>query len=197
MDVQELVQTIVREVLKQLRGGPEKPCVMVLDARDEALAAKVEECLGEDVEVLYFGKDAGGRTPARYVLPFLSCGGMAELAGGRAVGPVLSETLRLLLAGIEVDVLEFEYKAYRETAPGPLYGLYETYEATLASFGLKEFRRRQPGTLRLGVDLVTERTVLQAREQGASVLRVPMTAKVTPLAAETARELNINILKRS
>lgn len=197
MEVQDLIRAIAQEVLKHIRMEAEKACVMVLEKRDEALAAKVRECLGSEEQVLFFGEDAGGRTPARHILPWLSCSAMAELAAGMASGPLLSEALRLLLAGSEVEVLEFEYKAYGETAPRPLYSLYQSYEKTLAAYGMKEFRRQQPGTVRLGENLVTEKTVIQARDKGASVLLVPATAKVTPLAADAARSMNINILKRS
>ena len=197
MDVHELVRAIAQEVLQQIRREAEKPCVMVLEARGEALAARIRECLGEEAEVLFFGEDAGNRTPTRYILPFLSCGAMAELAGGGASGPLLSEALRLLLSGTEVEILEFEYRAYRETAPGPLYSLYQALEKTLATFGMKGFTRKQPGTVRLWESLVTERTVIQAREKGASILWVPEAAKVTPLAAEVANNMGITILKRS
>ena len=197
MDVHELVRAVAQVVLKQIREEAEKTCVMVLGTRDWDLAARVRKYLGEEAEVLFLGEDVGNRTPARHILPFLSCDAMAELAGGRASGRLLSEALRLLLTGTEVEVLDFEYRAYRETAPGPLYSLYESYEKTLATYGMKEFRRKQPGTVRVWENLVTEQTVIQAQEKGASVLWVPVTAKVTPLAADAARSLNINILKRS
>jgi len=197
VDTHELVRAVALEVMKRLRAQAERPCAMVLESRDEALAATVQGCLGNDTDVLFFGEDAGKRAPSRHILPSLSCCAMAELAVGRASGPFASEALRLLLAGVPVDVLKFEYRAYRETAPGPLYALYQAHEKTLAAFGMRQFRRETPGTVSLWDTLVTERTVLEARDKGASVLRVPVAAKVTPLAADTARNLHINIQKRS
>jgi len=196
VDMHEMVLAVAREVLRQLRGGSAEPLVLVLAQRDAALAARVLEFLGDAGELLFLGEDTGGRIPARNILPFLSCADMAVLAAGGAAGPALNETLRLLLSGAGVEVLEFEYRAYRETAPGPLYGLYASHEKTLAAFGLREFRRAEPGARRLREAVVTERAVAQAREQGASVLLVPETAKVTPLAADAAKALNINIVRR-
>ncbi|MBI4806556.1 MAG: hypothetical protein HY795_15120 [Desulfovibrio sp.] len=197
MDVQELVRAIAKEVLKQIRKEADKACVMVLGTRDQALAAKVRECLGEETDVLFLGEEAEKRASVRYILPLLSCSAMADLACGKAIGPFLTEALRLLLTGTEVHVLDFEYKTYRETAPASLYGLYESYEKALASYGMKQFRRELPATVRHWENLVTEQTVIEAREAGATVLWVPVTAKVTPLAADAARSMNINIVYRS
>ena len=196
MDMDELVRTIACEVLKQLRAGEAKPCVMVLENRDRQLDARVRECLGEDVDVLFFGEDAAGRTPARHILPCLSCGDMADLANGKASGPFMDSTLRLLLTGVPVETMEFEYHAYAKTAPDALYNLYASYEKRLAAYGLTALRSKQPDALRLREDLVTEKIVLEAHQAGASTLWVPLTAKVTPLAAETARNMHLNILKR-
>lgn len=131
----------------------------------------------------------------RYILPFLSCNDMADLAQGKASGIFMSEVLRLLLAGKEVEVMEFEYRSYSETAPVALYGLYQSYEKTLAAYGLKECGRKQPDAVRFREDLLTAADVNKARENGALTLMIPLSAKVTPLAAEAARNLNINILK--
>ncbi len=195
MDVNELVATIAREVLKQLRGESAGDCVTVLADRDCLLDAKLRECLGGDCEFFYFGDDLRDRKPGRFILPFLSCSDMADMASGKASGPCMSEVLRLLLHGTEVEVLEFEYRAHAETAPGPLYSLYESHEDTLAGFGLRAFRPKRPDTVRFRETLVTEAVVNEAGEQGASVLMVPVTAQVTPLAAEAAVNLNITIRK--
>jgi len=196
VDVHQLVRAIAREVLRQLGVAGDKPCVLVLADRDAALAARVLDRLGEDADVLFAGEDAGGREPARRILPLLSCADMAQLAAGGAAGPAPALVLPLLLAGREVEVLEFEYRAWRETAPQALYALYEAHEKTLASFGLRELRSTRPGTFTLREDVVTEQAVLLAHGQGAAVLLAPETAKVTPLAAETAKTLNIAIRKR-
>lgn len=198
MDLNELVRTITQEVLKQINNDKqaEKECVMVLDNRDSNLVVTVEEQLGENIEVLFLDDEPGGRKPARYVLPSVSCSMMADLAAGKASGYAAQETLRLLLSGAEVEALDFEYKSYGDTAPGPLFSLYENYEKTLESYGLKKFVKKQPDTVRLRKDLVTENDVIQAQENGASVLWVPSKANVTALALECAKNLNVDILKR-
>ena len=196
MDVSELARAITQEVLRQLRTESRSECAMVLGPRDAQLAITVKECVGEETEVLFAGDDTGGRTPARYILPFLSCCAMAALASGAASEPMPAQVLQLLLSGVQVEILEFEYRAYSETAPEALYSLYESCEKTLATYGLVELRRPQPDTVRVRDRLVTEKTVSQAGRNGASVLLVPQTALVTPLAAEAAGNLNITILKR-
>lgn len=198
MDMNELARTIAQEVLKQLKAEQETAqsgaeCVHVLAERDCTLAETVREHLGDEYEFCYFGEDMHGRTPCRYLLPYVSCADMAALATGRASGPIFTEVLRLLLLGREVEVLEFEYKAYGGTAPGPLYSLYEAHEQTLAGFGLKGFKPKQPDTIRFRETLVTGDSVMQAR--GAKVLMVPAGALVTPQAMEEARTLNLTIQK--
>ncbi|MFW5488273.1 MAG: hypothetical protein ACNI3A_07640 [Desulfovibrio sp.] len=195
MDVNELIGSIAREVLNQLRGEAQAPCVSVLADRDDALAEKIRPHLGEGDRILFSGEAAGDTVPYRYILPYLSCSDMADLAIGRASGGAVSEVLSLLLSGREVEVLEFGYQAYGETAPGPLYELYAAYGKTLATYGLVEFRRRRPDTIRFREGLVTEKNVERAHEDGASTLMVPASAVITPLALEAADRLHINILK--
>ncbi len=203
MDVNEIAAAIAREVVSQLAGRgaipgartAQKPCVMILGARDAKVAATVRAHLDEEADLLFFMEPAGDRTPCRYILPHLCCASMADLALGRASGSLMTEVLRLLLSGVRVEVLEFGYRAYADTAPGALYELYESYVKTLAAYGLVEFRRRQPDTVRLRERLVTEKDVETAHEQGARVLMVPAAAVVTPLAREAAGSMHINILK--
>lgn len=196
MDIYELVRAITQEVLQNIQKGNVADCVLVLGERDAGLAAKVRESLESEADVLFFGEDAGSRKPGRIILPLLSCTAMGDLASGKAADATSSEVLRLLLSGTEVEVLEFEYTSYSETAPGPLYSLYEAYKKTLATFGLVEFRRKRPDTFRFWEELVTAEVVTTAMQNGASTLAVPVTAKITPLAEEAAKNLNINILKR-
>lgn len=195
MDVNELVRTITREVLKQLQDREHTKCCMVLAERDQQVVEKLQEGLEGETDIFFWGEDTNGQTVCRYILPLLSCSDMADLATGKAHGKYTAEVLSLLLHGTEVEVLEFEYRAYSETAPGPLFRLYESHEESLCSFGLKPFQPKRPDTIRLHTNLVTEKVVNEAKEQEASVLMVPVTAQITPLAAETARSLTVNIQK--
>ena len=206
MDMHELVATIVRQVLEQLQKGaslPEgaqasaRPCIMVLSPRNENIAARLKENFGESVELCFFGENSAVNTSSvRYILPFLACGELAELAAGKASGTFTLEALRLLLSGKEVEVMEFEYKAYSQSAPAKLYSLYEGYEKTLASYGMVPFRPKMPEVFRFRDSLVTEKAVEAARENGAKSIMVPEAAIVTPLARDTARDLNIDIFER-
>lgn len=205
MDMHELVATIVRQVLEQLQKDASfsgeaqaaaRPCVMVLAPRNESIAAGLKENFGKGVEIRFFGEETVKAEPVRYILPLLACGELAELAAGKASGIFTSEALRLLLSGKKVEVLEFEYKAYSQSAPSPLYRLYESYEKTLASYGMVMFRCKMPEVFRFRDSLVTEKTVETARKNGAKSIMVPAAAIVTPLARDAAKNLNIEILKR-
>lgn len=192
-DVNDLVRTITQAVVKQLQAKTDKECLMVLAEREELPADKLQDLIGDKIDIFYFGEAAHDRTVCRYILPHLSCSDMADLAAGRAYGPYMSEVLNLLLRGIEVETLQFGYKAYSETAPGPLYTLYESHLKTLAGYGLKAFQPKQPDSVRFWQTLVTEKVVNEAQQQGASVLMVPVAAQITPLAAETAKDLRLTI----
>ncbi|WP_217909466.1 hypothetical protein [Desulfosediminicola flagellatus] len=195
MDVNELVRTITQEVLKQMQAGSTKDCIMVLAEKNDILANSLHDCLGDEIEICYFGEKIPNTTICRYILPYLTCTDMADLAAGRAHGPYMTEVLNLLLKGTEIETLEFEYTEYSETAPGPLFTLYESYLTTLAGFGLKPFQPKRPDYIRLWQTLVTEKVVNEAQQQGASLLQVPVAAQITPLAAETAKNLKITIQK--
>ncbi len=200
MDVAELVRTVVLEVLERIDGRGKNACVLVLAARDAALAERLAPLVapfcGEDTDILFAGEDCEGRTPQKYILPVLSCSDMADLAMGGASSPCMAETLALLLRGVEVEVLDFAYRAYAESAPGPLYDLYAAYEKKLASYGLREFRAKRPDTARLRESLITAGMGEQAGADGVRTLVVPTAANVTPLAADTAEALHMSILKQ-
>ena len=199
MDIAELVHTVVLEVLERIDGRG-NTCVMVLATRDAALVERIAPLVvpffGEGTEILFPGEDCAGRTPQKYILPELSCSDMADLAAGRASSPLMEKTLARLLRGVEVEVLDFAYRTYAESAPGPLYDLYAAYEKKLASYGLREFRARRPDTARLRESLITAGMVEQAGTEGVRILVVPAAANVTPLAAETAESLHMSILKQ-
>lgn len=195
MDVNELVRSIAQEVMKQLQEQNERECILVLADKDSVSAEQIQGLAGGEQDVLYRGENTAGRKICRYVLPSISCHDMADLAHGRATGPYMEEVLQLLLNGTEVEVLDYGHHRYSETAPGPLFLLYEKYVETLIGYGLKPFIHKSPEYLRCWDKLVTEQAVRNTGRQGASVLQVLVGAQVTPLAAETAKELNISINK--
>ena len=95
-----------------------------------------------------------------------------------------------------MEVLEFGYRGYADTAPGALYDLYVGYEKTLASYGLKEFQAKLPESIRVREKLITAPMVEKYGKEGYRNMVVPADATVTPLAAETADALKVGILKK-
>lgn len=199
MDMAELVRTIVQEVLERTEAARAKACVKVLAPREEALerrmAALISPFYAEGADMFFQGEGTGGRTPVRYVLPELSCSDMADLAAGKASSPLMEEVLGLLLSGIAVEVAEFSYRAFAETAPGPLYERYVAYEKVLAGYGLRAFRPWVPEKAMVREKLITAAMVEKAGVEGRRALVVPAGASITPLAAEKAEELHISIVK--
>lgn len=196
MDLQEMIRIAAQEVLKRLQEEADKPCVLVLAEHSDTVKAQVIEYIGDDADIVFHNEDTAGRTPCRYILPVLSCNDMASLAIGKASSDTASVVLQWLLSGFEVEVLDFEYRQYGDTAAGPLYSLYEAHEKTLASFGMKECKRKAPDTIRFRESLVTEHVVVEAHDIGAKTLLVPSSATITPLATEAAKNLHLTILKR-
>jgi len=195
MDVNELVRTIAQEVIQQLQGQQNSDCILVLAEKETISAEKIQELAGANCPVLYCGDSVAGRNVSRYVLPFLSCNDMADLAHGKASGPIMQQVLELLLAGTEVEVLDYGHRRYSETAPGPLFLQYERYVETLIGYGLIPFKHKQPEYIRCWEPLVTEQVVHHVKQQGAPVLQALTGAQVTPLAVEAAKEHNISIKK--
>jgi ethanolamine utilization protein len=196
MDLNELAQIITREILRQINEETKKDCIKVVGKRSSELIEICEKKLGGNVEIVFSDDSAENKTFARYIVPVISCSSMAELAAGMATNPLTGEILKLLLTGTLVETFEFEYKNFIETAPEALCRLYESYEETLSQYGLKQFEEVLSNTLRLRTNLVTEKDVFMAQEKGASVLFIPEKANITPLAADSARDLNVRLLKQ-
>lgn len=187
MNIEALVRAVVSEVARKLQTPRVR--VLVLGGRDEAVSAETARRL--DGDILFSGEAEG--PVDHYVLPRLSCSDMADLAAGRAAGAIMAETLGLLLRGVPVQVLAFEWREHAATAPEALLRLYEGYERQLAAYGLTLLEPERPQTLRTRATVVTEAVVREAAEAGAGTLRIPTGAIVTPLAADTARTLNVTI----
>ena len=200
MDMSELISAVVKEVLERMEARKDRPCVLVLAKREDALEEQVkplvEPYYPEGVDLVFFGEDLGGRTPVRHILPYLCCSSMADLAVGRVSSRTLETVLSLLLKGISVEVLRFGYRDHADTAPGALYDLYVGYEKTLATYGLKEFKAKLPEAIRVREKLITAAMVEKYGLEGYRAIVVPADATVTPLAAETADTLKVGIQKK-
>ena len=193
MDLQALARHIAIEIIERLQKENVMPCVMVLDHRTPETTAAVGKAVGAGYEIRFMGEATGAQAVEKYLLPRLSCHAMADLALGRASDAQTRAVLDLLLSGLKIEVLEFDYISFQPTCPGPLYSLYESYRKTLDSFGLKEFQANRPNILRLRDDLITEKTVLEAHGNGISHLVALQKSIITPAAREAASELDISI----
>lgn len=200
METTALVRIIVQEVLKQVALQEKRGvCVRVLSCRSSELAARitplVQAWYGDGVELVFTGEACGSREVRARILPVLTCSDMADLAAGRAGTPAMQEVLDCLLSGAGVEVLDFEYRRYEQSAPSALFALYQGYEKTLARFGLVAFRVKKPETVKNHGHLITARTLEEAGRDNARTLMVAESAKVTPLALETADRLGIRIVR--
>ncbi|MFK5927824.1 MAG: hypothetical protein QM483_14455 [Desulfuromusa sp.] len=195
MAINDLVQTIVREVLKQLQDSTARQQVLILAREDDAKVAPVLQRLEQSDKTVFWDPTNDIVAPIRTIIPFLSCSQMADLALGRTTGPLLKKALDLLLRGKTVEVFEFEYLQFGKTAPESLYQLYVSYEETLRGFGLQRFAAENKNIARLSRRLVTERDVIEAHQRGISVLRILADAQITPLALDCARERGIQLQK--
>ncbi|QGY41892.1 hypothetical protein GM415_17775 [Pseudodesulfovibrio cashew] len=192
-DLQDLARRIAREVLNRLQEGEPAPCVLVLAERSCELAEKVRASMGDGYDYFFLGEETPECDPHRYVLPGLSCVAMAQLAVGGASEEVAARVLGLLLRGKRVEVLEYEHRAFDGTAPHALYSLYESHVETLTGYGLVPLEKVKPERVCCREMLVTEDVV--ERHDGVSVLMVPKTALVTPLAYDAARDREMTIRK--
>lgn len=195
MAIDDLVQTIVQEVVRRLQGATDTRKVLILAREDAPMIAPVLRQLDQGDKAVFWSKESDNLVPARTIIPFLSCSQMADLAQGRATGPLLKKALDLLLLGKTVEVFEFEYLQYEKSAPETLYQLYASYEEILRGFGLQRIAAEKQNIARFSRRLVTERDIIEAHQQGISVLHVLPDAQLTPLALDCARERGIQLQK--
>jgi len=193
MDVEALVKAITAEVLKQVSGKGETSPVLIIGEKTCKKCQAAEKKLGKGHRFLYPDEDPSAGETMRRIVPYLSIRHMADMAAGKAEGPLMEVVLSALLAGQPVEVMEYEYKRYADTAPEGLMRLFEGQEAALASFGLTAIDMTKRETVRVRKPLVTDADVAEANRKGARELLLPGDAQVTPLAVESARDLGITI----
>ncbi len=219
MELEALVTEIVREVVARTAGGEgagwgpntglsadTRSVIRVLGKKESPWVDRVAEFYGDRARLVFGQNGASDDTlvedaqNVQYVLPRLSLGRMADLAQGRAGDDTGEELLRLLLSGKKIQVFSMEYRDHEATAPKALIQVYKDHEATLATFGIT----------RLGQDdkapaasfeapakkLVTEKDVMDAHGRGMTRLILGRDALITPLARETAQELNMGLVGR-
>ncbi|MFV0449481.1 MAG: hypothetical protein ACK5MF_13655 [Vibrio sp.] len=200
MDSDVLVETIVRRVLTQLR----QEClaknafkIMVFDSHSEALQERIAQCVAnKDVSMEFWSSGQSCQDADRYIIPRLSCIDMADLAQGQAKSPLSEVVLQLLLTGVKVEVLDYDYKAYEKKASSELYKVYLHYEQVLTSFGLVPFKPDPEPVARYWQQLISENEVADAINSGAKEMHLTKNSIVTPLAMDHARLNNIEMHKK-
>ncbi len=195
METNELVKLIVKEVIEKLGTSSNENRVLIYAKKGCSGADQVLKYLGDKTTIVWAEEKNEDEVFKRRIVPFITCNQMADLSAGKAVDPVMRNVLKDLLYGNKIEVFQFEYCRYKETAAEELVRLYESYEEKLALYGLTIIEEINE-TKCIRKALVSEKDIITANENGARVLKVPATAIITPLAVECARDLNVELLKK-
>jgi ethanolamine utilization protein len=187
----ELLDQILKAVLDRL--GPRKAGCKVL-VFDEVREELLFENFGPNLEIIRaVASPVESQSIQHRILGALTCSQMADLAQGKASDQVTAKVLEALLGGHLVEVLVFEYEAFRRTASVKLFHLYEIYRQQLEEFGLRKYKKAANEEPLLKKRLITEEDVLTAEKRGVKELWLSQKALVTPLAMDCARSRRITI----
>lgn len=197
-----LIDNIVQEAMARFQEVSHQETVLVLAKEKDVDLVCLRKRLPTTTKLVYLEQvvgDTGFLAEKGYdkmVLPYLSCSDMADLAMGKASGDVTCIILSLLLNGQCVEVLDYEYQSFRNSAPGNLWALYESYEKTLVGFGLVHSAPVISTSIAVRKRLITEQDVTDIVALGAKKMRVPLGTVVTPLALDAAKSHKIQIIKK-
>ena len=189
----ELVEQMVVQIMKQLAGAQDVQNVFILGSKNEAASITLPQ--QEDVTTkVYCNDDPCDVTEInRYVLPMLELEDMADLALGKATSVKARQILPLLLAGKTVEVYQYAYTGYEDSAPSQLYGVYCDYAETLSGFGLCPLQKQVQKTTRINARVISEKDIQKCSTQGVTRIAVSGKAIVTSLAKECAKKFGIEI----
>ncbi len=196
MEIEQLIKTITRQVLESLDAEASRENLLVFGNRDDTFGEPIAALVNSPYRVFFLDDDLENRTIDRHILPQLTINQMGDLSQGMARGRIAGQVLGTVLKGKTVEVVEYAYTRFRETAPPALVALYDAQKQILQGFGIKPFEAADTRALRLDKQVVTQRDVQAAMERKIKVLKVPQKACITLLAAEAARENSIEILKQ-
>ena len=191
MEIEQLITRLVQSILKELQ--PEKSkTIVVFAARSRKLPEGLTDLLGPKVRILYADDSYQSENVDRYILPCLYIDQMVDLALGKGGSRLMYAVRQVLLAGKNVEVFQWEYEKYLQSAPRAMLDLYSRYRKELEAFGLRACTG--PVTpVRFEKKVLTEADILRARENTTMQLEVAPGCRITPLALETARNLGIRI----
>jgi len=199
-----------------LDGGEHKTVVLIpgyVPAPKKALASLIER-YGKDFVLLFLEEtvfDAGGISVCRVTWPEQKgelvellvraehavllapgVGLLKRLAAGQEEDGAGEVLLRRILWGKPVDVLlDFDPPKFRR---GTYFAQIAEAVDNLGSMGVGVFTYSPCDSQTANAcSLVTERDVIDAKQSGQKTIRCVAEAIVTPLAVDTAKELQINI----
>lgn len=200
MDMEALARVIAEKVLAELNKiaqAQNHGQVLVFAEKDLASQQQLQQLLGAETPFVFYDKTLDTQKFSRFIVPYLCCPNMAALANGQTTNSMTRTILTLLMAGKQVEVVEFEYERYTDSAPEALYALYTGYAQRLDSYGLIKLSHSKGKTMRFRESLITENIVNSLKVQGYAGMAVPAKAIVTDLAKETAQKNNFIITRSS
>ena len=192
MDLEQLVSRLTTAILSELRQEA-LPTVLLFCRHDQQLPAGLADQLGSKVQLRYAEEVSPPEGIDRFVLPCLHIDQMVDMALGKGGSKMMYAVRQVLLTGSKVEVFQWQYQKYRDSAPKPLLDLYEGYRRTLHDFGLIDWIDSRQQVSRHLHAVLTEADILKARAQGVAALEIGANCRVTPLARETARNLTIDL----
>ena len=190
MDIEVLISRLTGEIQRHLQQQERRQSIFILASRTAADQLRLPAELQDDRLIYCDDPDLPPRT-ARRIVPLLRIAQLADLARGTAGDAVSQALLAEVLAGRQVEVLAYEHRCYRETAPPALYRLYESQARQLAEFGIRPYRPIRPvqsGKTSSDKRLITERDIRALLADGVTRLQVGRTWRLTPLAEDCARD---------
>lgn len=194
-----LIEKIVGEVVKTLLEPSSTVLVLAPASRDlrQRLAGFIDAtdsvAFLEGEGLLPEGTSLGYK---RVLLPFLSRFDMADLALGRACNATARLVMDLLFKGQQVEVMDWEYDGYKDTAPAELWSLVCGYEKILNGFGLVRARSGQSKDAVVRKRLITEKDIASLAGDGATTITISEKTIVTSLAADLAKSHELKIQRK-
>lgn len=189
----DLVEQLVVQILGQLSDTPRSLNIRVLGTRDEASQLPLPQNGGSRVTLFCDGDVCDHNKIDRYILPRLEVEDMADLAVGKATSAKARDVLALLLLGKTVEVYQYAYTGFEETAPGKLYQLYCDYAAALSDFGLCPLQKKVQKVKRVEERVLSEKDIEKCKNEGMTRIHVSGKTLVTSLAEECAKKFGIEI----
>lgn len=220
-EISRIIERVTQEVGQKMKideqsDGAETTVVLIpgfVPSPKKALAS-IQEHYGSDVTLILLGgagiesNGIGGRQldwpkQANELIELLvgakhavllapGTGLLLRMGGGQDENGVGEALLRRILWGKPVDVLlDFEPPKFR---CGTYFAQIAEAVDTLSSMGVRFFTYQPTDRASTGAcSLLTERDVIDAKNSGQKTLVCLKEAIITPLAADTARELQIHI----